>query len=210
MTLQIATELERETSLFNLNPKLAPENPIPACYDDSWEVFKWVASHGSGSGSDPWLTNDADFNRVFVARDSAGANIGHDIVSRVGSDQDGVGMEISGLVLVHPYFGGDEVSPMMKVLYPGISGYADPRYNPAANPGLIGKIKCGKVMVCVAEKDGIKDRGVKYYEVLKKSEYQGEVEIVETLGEAHVFHLFNQTSEIAGQLMKIITSFLNN
>ncbi|XP_074367320.1 putative carboxylesterase 13 [Apium graveolens] len=155
MTLQIATELERETSLFHLNPKsapvssyptrklpvliyvhggafsigsafsefytnyvsslvassnviavsadyrLAPENPIPACYDDSWEVFKWVASHGSGSGSDPWLTNDADFNRVFVAGDSAGANIGHDIVSRVGSDQDGVGMEISGLVLVH-------------------------------------------------------------------------------------------------------------
>lgn len=194
--------------------RLAPENPIPACYDDSWEVFKWVASHGSGhTGSgqcfDPWLTNHADFSRVFVAGDSAGANIGHDIVTRVGSGQDGIEMKVSGFVLVHPYFGSDEVTPMMKVLYPDISGYDDPRYNPAANPGLMGKIKCGKVLVCVAEKDGIKDRGVKYYDVLKKSEYQGEVEFVETKGEAHVFHLFNQTSEKAGELMKTIVSFLN-
>lgn len=191
--------------------RLAPENPIPACYDDSWEVFKWVASHGSGSGSgsDPWLANHGDFTRVFVAGDSAGANIAHDIVIRVGSGEDGVGVKISGMVLVHPYFGSDEVTPMMKVIYPDISGYDDPRYNPAANPGLMGKIKCGKVLICVAENDGIKDRGVKYYEVLKKSEFEGEVEFVETKGEAHVFHLFNQTGEKAGELMKIIGSFLN-
>ncbi|KAK1402583.1 CXE carboxylesterase [Heracleum sosnowskyi] len=199
--------------------RLAPENPLPACYDDSWEVFKWVALHGSGQtgsgqtesglGSDPWLTNHADFTRVFLEGDSAGANIAHDIAIRVGSGQEGVGVKISGMVLVHPYFGSDEVTPMMKVLYPGISRFDDPRYNPAANPCLMGKIKCGKVLVCVAEKDGLKDRGVKYYEGLKKSDYEGEAEFVETRGEAHVFHLFNQTSEKAGELMKIIVSFLN-
>ena len=190
--------------------RLAPENLMPACYDDSWEVFKWVASHGSGQGSDPWLTDRADLTRVFVAGDSAGANIAHDLVIRVGSGQDGVGLKISGIVLMHPYFGNDEVTPMMKVIFPGITGYDDPRYNPAANPGLMGGIQCGKVLVCVAEKDGIKDRGVKYYEVLKKSGFQGEVEFVETKGENHVFHLFNPGCENAGELMKSVVSFLKN
>ncbi|KAK1384517.1 2-hydroxyisoflavanone dehydratase-like [Heracleum sosnowskyi] len=188
--------------------RLAPENPIPACYEDSWEVLKWVGSHGSGQGSDPWLNQHADFGRVFLAGDSAGANIAQNMAVRVGSE--GPGMKISGMVLVHPFFGNEEVSPMWKVICPDTSGYDDPRYNPAANPGLMSKIGCGKVLVCTAGNDNLKDRGWSYYEALKKSEWGGEVEMFETEGEGHVFHVFHQTCEKAVVLRKKIAAYLNN
>lgn len=188
--------------------RLAPENPIPACYEDTWEVLKWVASHGSGQGSDPWLNTHADFSRVFLAGDSAGANIAHNMAVRVGSEDPG--MKISGMALVHPFFGNNEVSPMWKVICPDISGYDDPRYNPAANPGLMGKIGCGKVLVCIAGNDELKDRALSYYEALKKSAWGGEAEIFETEGEGHVFHVFNQACDKAGVLKKKMADYFNN
>ncbi|GKB34276.1 2-hydroxyisoflavanone dehydratase-like protein [Tanacetum coccineum] len=65
---------------------------------------------------------------------------------------------------------------------PGSSGVTDPRINPAAEPGLTEKIVCGKVLVCVAGDDTLKDRGVMYYELFKNSGWNGEVEIVESKG----------------------------
>ncbi|KAL1831881.1 hypothetical protein ACET3Z_001532 [Daucus carota] len=188
--------------------RLAPENPIPACYQDTWEVLKWVGGHGSGQGSDPWLNKYADFGRVILAGDSAGANIAHNMAVRVGSEDPGV--KISGMVLVHPFFGNDEVSPMWKVICPDTSGPDDPRYNPAANPGLMAKIGCGKVLVCTAGNDELKGRGWSYYEALKKSEWSGETEIFETEGEGHVFHVFNPACEKAAVLREKIARYFNN
>ncbi|KAJ6310558.1 hypothetical protein OIU76_015308 [Salix suchowensis] len=44
---------------------LFPARPIPACYEDSWAVLQWVASHVDGNGHDPWLNDRADFGKVF-------------------------------------------------------------------------------------------------------------------------------------------------
>ncbi|KAJ6707800.1 2-HYDROXYISOFLAVANONE DEHYDRATASE-LIKE [Salix viminalis] len=64
---------------------LFPARPIPACYEDSWEALQWVASHADGSGSEPWLSNHADFGKVFLGGDSGGGNISHTLAFRVGS-----------------------------------------------------------------------------------------------------------------------------
>ncbi|KAK9942170.1 hypothetical protein M0R45_007851 [Rubus argutus] len=48
----------------------------------------------------------------------------------------------------------------------------DPKLNPAVDPNLA-KMRCGKVLVCVAEKDWLRDRGVGYYHTIEKVEGKG-------------------------------------
>ncbi|GFY89609.1 alpha/beta-Hydrolases superfamily protein [Actinidia rufa] len=75
---------------------------------------------------------------------------------------------------------------------PSSSGSDDPMMNPAMDPGL-SRLGCEKVLVCVAEKDFLRDRGWYYKEELGKSGWGGVVEIMEAVGEDHVFHLLNPT-----------------
>ncbi|KAL7246835.1 hypothetical protein ACSBR2_001863 [Camellia fascicularis] len=191
--------------------RLAPEHPVPACYDDSWSVLQWVTRHANGSipDPDPWLVDHADFTRVFLAGDSAGANIAHNMAVRAGVDGLGSGLKIVGVVLVQPFFGNDEIDKLWMLICPETSGINDPRLNPAADPGLLAKLGCTRVLVCVAGKDHLRERGWSYYEALKKSEWGGSVEIEETEGEPHVFHLFDPACEKARTLMKRVVSFMN-
>ncbi|KAM1457364.1 hypothetical protein ACFX13_035412 [Malus domestica] len=202
--------------------RLAPEHSLPAAYNDAWAAIKWVASHSEGKGSEEWLNRHADFQRVFFAGDSAGANIAHHMGLRVGSE--GLsGVKLNGIVLVHPYFWGTEpigaesalppiareyMAGLWRVAYPLTSGSDDPFLNPGKDPKL-GELGCEKVLVCVGEKDVLKERGCNYSEVLKKSGWKGAVEVIEAKGENHVFHLFNPTCDNAVAMFKKFVSFIN-
>ncbi|KAK4401635.1 putative carboxylesterase 2 [Sesamum angolense] len=72
----------------SVNYRLAPENPLPVCYEDSWLALKWVFSHLKGYGKEPWIKNYVDFRHVHVGGDSAGANIAHNMAIRAGSDHE--------------------------------------------------------------------------------------------------------------------------
>lgn len=101
--------LVSETNVVDvsIDYRLAPEHSLPTAYDDAWGAPKWVASHSDGKGTEDWLNRHADFQRVFFAGDSAGANIAHQMGLRVGSE--GLnGVKLNGIVLVHPYFWGSE------------------------------------------------------------------------------------------------------
>lgn len=80
--------------------------------------------------------------------------------------------------------------------------------SPEKDPDL-GRLGCGKVPIFVAEKDFLRERGWGYHKALKESECDGDVEIVETEGEGHCFHLIDPTSPKALALMKKLVSFLN-
>ena len=155
--------------IVSIDYRLAPENPMPACYDDSWTATQWAAS-----AADPWLSSMADLRRgVYLAGDSAGANIAHDVLSRVGPGGSiGPGVRVAGLAVVHPFFGDDEPNELWNYLYPGTSGVYDPRLNPAAHPARMRRavMGCKRVLVCVGGKDFLRDRGVRYYEVLKEGQ----------------------------------------
>ncbi|PNX81246.1 putative carboxylesterase 2-like protein, partial [Trifolium pratense] len=63
--------LNSVTSLANVigvsvNYRRAPEHPVPTAHEDSWIALKWVASHVNGNGSDEWLNQYADFEKVFL------------------------------------------------------------------------------------------------------------------------------------------------
>ncbi|CAK9181262.1 unnamed protein product [Ilex paraguariensis] len=209
--------------VVSVDYRLAPEHPLPVGYEDSWVAIKWVVSHFKGDGQEPWLKDHVDFQRVFFGGDSAGGNIAHNMAIRVGSEKlDGI--NILGLILNHPFFWGEEpignedaetnypdkafVDRLWRFVNPLTVGSDDPMLNPAKNPDLP-SLGCSKVLICVAEEDLLRDRGWYYYEVLDKSGWKGKVEIMETKGENHVFHLYNPTSESAVAMVKKVATFFN-
>lgn len=185
---------------------LFPARPIPACYEDSWAALQWVAAHSTGSGPDPWLNEHADFNRVFLAGDSAGGNISHTLAFKVGSIGLPGRVRVVGAVLVHPFFGGSEDDDLWLHMCPTNEGPKDPRMRPPAED--LARIGCERVLVFVAEKDHLRNPGMTYYEDLKKSGWKWTAEIVENKGRDHCFHLFNREDEQAIDNHKRIVSFI--
>ncbi|XP_031266600.1 probable carboxylesterase 5 [Pistacia vera] len=199
----------------------APEHPLPAAYDDSWTALKWFASHVNGDGPEDWLNFLADLDNVYLGGESAGGNISHHMGLRYGKQKLG-GLKLAGIILVHPYFGGNEpigaeannlekiefTEMLWRLACPETTGRDDPLFNPLADPNWA-SLENTRVLVCVAEKDFYRDRGWCYFEKLKESGWEGVVEIMESKGEDHAFHLMNPTSEKALDLLKQIASFIN-
>lgn len=218
---------EANIVVVSVEYRLAPEHHLPVAYEDCWEAIQWVASHCDGNGNETWLSEHADFGRVFLAGDSAGGNIVHNMAMRAGEESniDHMNMKFQGIILVHPYFWGEEtigsegadpdrkayVDRIWLYVCPSVArGNDDPRLNPVAGGApALSKLACSRVLIFLAEKDVIRDRGWLYYESLKKSGWGGTVEIVEAEGEDHVFHLFYPTTDKAIGKMKRLASFIN-
>ncbi|GFP94539.1 probable carboxylesterase 2 [Phtheirospermum japonicum] len=213
---------EAQIILVSIDYRQAPENPLPAAYDDSWAALKWVAEHASGrDGPETWITEFADFDRVLLAGDSAGANISHHMAIRAGLERPG--LKISGILLVHPYFWGEKPigseaeNPVFKSVVdrwwlfvcPSDKGCDDPLINPFVEgaPSLSG-LGCGKVLVCVAGNDILRERGRYYFWAVMKSDWPGKAEFFETDGEDHVFHIMDPTSENSKMLFKRCAEFI--
>ncbi|KAM0034894.1 putative carboxylesterase [Helianthus debilis subsp. tardiflorus] len=208
--------------IVSVDYRKAPEHPVPACFDDSWEAIKWVGQHVDGNGPEPWLNELADHGNVFFAGDSAGANIAHHMAIRVGSENLTRNIRLKGVVLLHPYFWGSErvgsepddnplsaiVGEIWKLAHPGTSGLDDPLINPAMDP-KVSDLGCSKVLVFVAEKDLLKDRGYYYKEILGKNGWNGDIEIIEDKGVDHVFFLFHPSLDSACTLRKRVGTFIN-
>ena len=198
---------EANALILSVHYRLAPEHPLPAAYDDNWEAIQWAASHaGGGEGPEPWLNDHADFGSVFFAGDSAGANLAHNMAMRGAAEGFG-GLTLDGVVLIHPYFGNEQKDELIEFLYPSYGGPDDPKIHPAKDPKLSG-LGGRRVLVLVAEKDFLRERGRNYYEAVKGSGWNGTVEMVETEGEGHVFHLFDPTKEKSVDLVKQFVSFM--
>jgi acetyl esterase/lipase len=196
--------------------RLAPEHPLPAAYDDCVAALRWVLS-----AADPWVAAHGDLARVFVAGDSAGANACHHLIIQPDAAR------LKGAVLIHPWFWGSEAvgeetrHPLARAMggrlwtfaCPGSSGVDDPRMNPLAPdaPGL-DTLACDRVMVCVAEGDHLRWRGRAYAEALaaaRGGDGQG-VELLETEGEGHVFHLMKPDCDKAKEMFDRIVAFVNS
>ncbi|GAU30361.1 hypothetical protein TSUD_57720 [Trifolium subterraneum] len=217
--------LNSVTSLANVigvsvDYRRAPEHPVPTAHEDSWLALKWVASHVNGNGSDEWLNQYADFEKVFLGGDSAGANISHYLGIRAGKEKLH-GVKLEGIVYVHPYFWGvdpigsesdraefvEKIHNLWRFTCPTTSGSDDPLMNPAKDPNL-GSLGCKRVLICVAEKDILRDRGWYFKELLEKNGWGGIVEVVETEDEDHIFHMFKPSCEKAKVLLSQIVSFI--
>ncbi|KAG5247681.1 carboxylesterase [Salix suchowensis] len=183
----------------------APEHPIPTGYEDSWTSLQWVASHANRHGAEPWLNFYGDFSRVFLAGDSAGANIAYYLAVRIRSVQPK--MRLAGMILMHPFFMGSKLDRMWFYLCPRNGGLKDARFKPAAED--MARTGCERVLVFLAGRDKLKDAGRSFYEELNKCGWEGNADMVEHDGVGHVFHLIKPRCEQALDMMKRLVSFIN-
>uniref|UniRef100_A0A0R0J647 Alpha/beta hydrolase fold-3 domain-containing protein n=1 Tax=Glycine max TaxID=3847 RepID=A0A0R0J647_SOYBN len=186
----------------------ASEHPVPTGHEDSWCALKWVASHVGANGVEECLNEHRR------------RNIASYLGIRVGT-KGLLGVKLKGVVLVHPFFWGEEpfgsetnrpdqakkIHDLWRFACPSESGSDDPIINPIKDPKL-GKLACERLLLCVAEKDLVRDRGLYYKELLEKNGWFGVAEVVETKDEDHVFHLFKPNCENALVLIDQIVSFL--
>lgn len=208
--------------VVSVSYRLAPEHRVPVAYEDTWEALEWIVLNCK-SGPEPWLVEHGDLTRIVLAGDSAGGNIAHSIAVRFGEEGLDGCPKLKGVLLMNPYFwgkdriGNENTDPGLlawmeetwNFLCGGKYDLNHPFVHPMGSPEVWSKLGCERVMVTVAELDLFADRGRAYVEALKKSGWNGEVELYETLGEEHVYFLTKFDGEKALKEMEAVVKFIN-
>jgi len=202
--------------------RLASEHRLPTAYDDSWQALNWVARNAA-SGPEPWLRDRGNLSRLFVAGDSAGANIAHNMAMRAGTEVLDGGAAITGLLLLDPYFwgkqpvAGETTDPARRRQYEatwsficgGRYGIDDPRVDPLSMPASQWqKLACSRVAVTSSGMDDFRPRGLAYAAALNGSGWDGEIEQYETPGERHVYFLDRPKDPNSIKELAFVTGFL--
>ncbi|KAK1631435.1 hypothetical protein QYE76_005750 [Lolium multiflorum] len=205
--------------------RLAPEHPLPAAYDDSWAALNWVAKNAR-AGPEPWLRDRGNLSRLYLAGDSAGANIVHNMAMRAGNGSgvlDG-GAAIRGILLLDPYFwgkrpvGAETTDPDTRRQYEvtwsfvcaGRYGIDDPRIDPLATPPAeLRRLACSRVAVTVSGLDDFESRGKAYAAALNDSGWAGEIVQYETAGERHVYFLDAPASPKSAKELAFAAGYLS-
>ncbi|KAK9108066.1 hypothetical protein Syun_024077 [Stephania yunnanensis] len=90
--------------------RLAPENRLPAAYEDAAEAIGWVREQAMDEEKgEEWLRQLADFSNCYLMGISAGGNIAYHAALRA-LPLDLKPVRIVGLILNQAYFGGVERS----------------------------------------------------------------------------------------------------
>ncbi|CAF1939010.1 unnamed protein product [Brassica napus] len=164
--------------VVSVNYRRAPESPYPCAYDDGWTALNWVNSR-------TWLESKKDSKvRIFLAGDSSGGNIVHNVALKAGE----AGIDVLGNVLLNPMFGGEERTESEKRLdgkyfvtvrdrdwyWKAFLPEGEDREHPACNPfGARAKslrgLRFPKSLVVVAGLDLIQDWQLAYAEGLERA-----------------------------------------
>ncbi|EAZ24823.1 probable carboxylesterase 12 [Oryza sativa Japonica Group] len=219
--------------VVSVDYRLAPAHPVPAAYDDAWAALRWAASRRRRLSDDTWVGDYADRSCVFLAGESVGANIVHNVAVRAGEvfDDD---IDIEGMILLQPYFWGTKRLPCetpdacwrtrgsppmllperIDALWPYVTAGAaanngdDPRIDPSAE--AIASLPCRRALVSVATEDVLRGRGRRYAAAWGDSGSHRAATLVESKGVDHCFHLLPEFSSHAetGVLMDRVAMFI--
>ncbi|CAM8940422.1 unnamed protein product [Rhodiola kirilowii] len=100
---ELCKRLARELPavVISVNYRLAPAYKFPSQYDDGFDALKFIDS------TDFQPPENMDLKHVFLSGDSAGGNLAHHVTVRAGQHMFRE-VKIAGLVLLMPFFGGEE------------------------------------------------------------------------------------------------------
>lgn len=163
--------------VISVDYRRAPENPYPSAYDDGWIALEWVNSR-------PWLQSKDSKVHIFLAGDSSGGNIVHQVALRAVKSQ----IQVLGNILLNPMFGGQTRTESEKRLdtkyfvtirdrdwyWKAFLPEGEDRDHPACNPfgprGItLEGVKFPKSLVVVAGLDLIQDWQLAYADGLKQA-----------------------------------------
>ncbi|KAI4341719.1 hypothetical protein MLD38_026409 [Melastoma candidum] len=201
--------------VVSVNYRRSPEHRYPCAYDDGWAALKWVKSR-------PWLRSGKESKvYVYLAGDSSGGNIAHNVALRSAEAEE----EVLGNILLHPMFGGVERTESEKKLdgkyfvtiqdrdwyWRAFLPKGEGRDHPACNPfGPRGKslegLKFPKSLVVVAGFDLVQDWQLAYVEGLKKYDQQVKLLFLE---QATIGFYFLPNNDHFYILMEEIKDFVN-
>ncbi|KAK1434755.1 hypothetical protein QVD17_00505 [Tagetes erecta] len=204
---------------------LAPENRHPMQHDAAFDVLKFLDDEENRS---KWLPKNADISRCFIAGDSSGAHLTHNVAQTV-SKFNFKRLKVIGLVLIQPFFGGekrtdseirlDGTTPILSTKRTDWFWNAfmplDKPYNrdhpiinvSGPNAVDISKMDLPPAMVVVAGFDILRDWQIRYYKWLKKC--GKEAYLVDYPNMFHGFYLFSELSE-SDQLISDVKDFVHN
>ncbi|KAK7280505.1 hypothetical protein RJT34_25569 [Clitoria ternatea] len=221
--------------IMSVNYRLAPENPLPAPYDDGLKALMWVKQHmlhqQQHMGSE-WWTKKCNFSSVFLAGDSAGANIAYNVATRLAACE-GVALRplnLKGLILIQPFFGGEvrTVTEKCMAQSPGSAlnlaasdtywrlalPHGSNRDHLWCNPLVKGlkkldELKLVPTLVCISEMDILRDRNLEFCDALKIAGKRVEFGVFEGVG--HAFQILSKSQlskNRANEMMGRVKSFM--
>ncbi|XP_057976301.1 probable carboxylesterase 6 [Malania oleifera] len=185
--------------------RLAPEHRLPAACEDGYAALLWLRDVAMDRAHEPWLEQYGDFGRVFLIGDSSGGNIVHEVAAKAGSTELGP-MRMAGGIPIHPGFVRPEksqseleqpespfltramVDKFLSLALPLGSNKNHPITCPMgeAAPPLRG-LNLPPMLLCVAERDMIKDTEMEYYDAMREA--GKDIELLVNRGMGHSFYL---------------------
>ncbi|XP_003560136.1 probable carboxylesterase 2 [Brachypodium distachyon] len=200
---------------MHANKTSPPETKSVAGDDIAVDLYPFIRQYNDGRierlqrSSFVPASEDAAANRGVATRDS------------------NYPIDIEGLIMVHPYFWSSQrlaseavwdgvsmfapenVDRLWPFVTAGQAGNDDPRINPPEDE--IASLACRRVLVAVAEKDSLRDRGRRLAAQMRDWSWAaGEnVTLVESEGEDHGFHLYNPLRATSKKLMESIVQFVD-
>lgn len=212
--------------------RLAPEHRYPAGLDDAANVMSWVRGQAAAAAAedgdaDPWLSETADFGRLFVAGDSAGGGVVHHTAVRLASGWLGPldPVRVAGCAILCPLFGGVErtaseaefppgpflslpvVDQAWRLVLPPGSTRDHPLANPFGpeSPALDG-VALSPMLVVTAERDLLRDRAADY--VARLSAMGKPVELEEFEGQHHGFFTVEPYGDAGSEVVRLVKRFV--
>jgi acetyl esterase/lipase len=206
--------------------RLAPENRLPAAIEDGFMAVKWLKDQAQSEIGDNWLSDVADFDKVFISGDSAGGNIAHNLAVRLGSGSpELVPVRVRGYVFLAPFFGGtvrtkseaegpkdaflnwELIDRFWRLSIPTGDTTDHPLVNPFGphSPSLE-PVALDPILVVCGGSDLLKDRAEDYAKRLKSM--GKEIEYVEFENQQHGFFTIDPNSEPSKNLMIEIKKFI--
>ncbi|KAI5559216.1 hypothetical protein BDE02_17G095000 [Populus trichocarpa] len=214
--------------IVSVNYRLAPENRLPTAYEDGIKTLMWVKQQTLNcSPEHNWWLSRCNFSSLFLAGDSAGANIAYNMATRLGSSNNPDCMTIKplclkGIILIQPFFGGEartlseknKTQPANSALTLSASDtywllslpLGSTRDHPYCNPLANGASKLRDqrfpaTMVCISEMDILKDRNLEFCAALVNAGKRVEKMIYKGVGHAFQVLLNSHLSQIRVQEM---------
>ncbi|XP_041007755.1 probable carboxylesterase 17 [Juglans microcarpa x Juglans regia] len=205
--------------IISVNYRLAPENRLPAAYEDGLTTLMWVKQQAiNGSSEHKWWLKLCNLSSIYLAGDSAGANIAYNVATRLGSSGSSEStilrpLSLKGTILVQPFFGGEALTwsekysnqpPNSALTLSASDAYwrlslplgancDHPWCNPLANGAAarLRNLRLPTIMVCVSEMDILKDRNLEFCSALISAGKR--VETVMHNGVGHAFQLLHNS-----------------
>ena len=216
--LRLAGELP--AVVLSVDYRLAPEHRLPAAHDDAETLFSWLRAKAAAT-TDPWLAESADFGRVFVSGDSAGGNIAHHAIVRIGSGALATGAaRVAGCILLYPFFGGEQRTaseaagsndiyltlPVSDQMWRLALPAGASRDHPLANPfgpdsPALDSVALPPLLVVAGTRDLLVDR-IKDYVARLNATGKKRAEFVEFPGKGHAFFSVEHDGEVTGEMIR--------